>query len=126
MKKNILENLSIRMKAEWAAYAVVANYERDSLMAELKEMLGRRKRYYLDEDRQSEGITEPCFVAYDGGQHPEYSSNVFSEVEGVFIKDGKFYLEIEDDDEYPIERLSLNELKAVCDAVLNDMLAALE
>lgn len=126
MKKNVLEMLSVRMGAEWESYAVLAQHERENLMSELKEMLGKKKKYYLNEELRTDGLTEPCYVAYDGGNHPEYASNVFSEVNGVFIKNGKWYLDIEDDSEYPIERLSLGELKSVCDAVLNDMLAALE
>ena len=126
MKKEKLEILSVRMKAEWETYAVVAEHEWQNLVDELKELLGKKQKYYLDANLRNDGITEPCFIAYDGGRHPEYNSNVFSEVNGVFIKGGKFYVDIEDDSEYPLESLSLGELKSVCDAIINDMLAALE
>ena len=60
------------------------------------------------------GIGEYVSVCYDGGRHPEYASNVFSSVEGVFIEDDKIYLNIEDDDKYPIDNVNTTELLDVC------------
>ena len=52
-----------------------------------------------------------CYtVSYDGGNHPEYASNMFSEVDRVFVQDGKLYLEIEDDPEYSIDRISWDDV----------------
>ena len=56
-------------------------------------------------------------VNYDGGNHPEYNSNVFSDVRSVFNKNGKFYVEIEDDEEYPIDNLSTAELVELCELI---------
>lgn len=55
----------------------------------------------------------PCCVVYDGGNHPEYASNAFSDVICVYIKDDKVYLETEDTDEYSIVNLSASELYEV-------------
>lgn len=56
-------------------------------------------------------------VNYDGGNHPEYNTNVFSNVYSVFNKDGKIYVEIEDDDEYDINNLSTDELVGICELI---------
>ena len=53
-------------------------------------------------------------VPYDGGAHPEYASNCFSDVESVFIKNGKIYLEIEDCEEYPISSLDDRNVIDLC------------
>lgn len=46
-------------------------------------------------------------VTYDGGNHPEYASNAFSLVEGVYLdKNGDIVLQIEDCSEYPIENIN--------------------
>lgn len=42
-------------------------------------------------------------VPYDGGNHPEYASNCFSTVNGVFTdKKGRIYLNIEDCSKYSL------------------------
>lgn len=56
-------------------------------------------------------------VNYDGGNHPEFHSNVFSDVYSVFNKDGKIYVEIEDDGEYDIDNLSTDELVGICELI---------
>lgn len=56
-------------------------------------------------------------VNYDGGNHPEYNSNVYSNVRSVFNKNDKFYVEIEDDEEYPIDNLSTAELVELCELI---------
>lgn len=61
----------------------------------------------------------PCSVAYDGGNHHEYASNCFSNVNAIFKKDGHVYLDIEDCDEYDIESLSIIELMDVTESVLH-------
>ena len=50
-------------------------------------------------------------VTYDGGNHPEYASNAFSMVEGVFLdKDGDITLQVEDCSEYPLENINWDEV----------------
>ena len=63
-----------------------------------------------------DGFVKMC-VSYDGGNHPEYNSNVFSDVYSVFNKDGKIYLETEDTDEYDIDNLSTDELVGICELI---------
>jgi hypothetical protein len=50
-------------------------------------------------------------VTYDGGNHPEYASNAFSMVEGVYLdKNGDIVLQIEDCSEYPLENINWDEV----------------
>ena len=56
-------------------------------------------------------------VVYDGGNHPEYDSNAFSNVERVYLKDGEVYLDIEDASEYNIDRINAESLFDVALAV---------
>ena len=56
-------------------------------------------------------------VAYDGGNHPEYASNVFSTVKSVFKKDGKIYLCTEDCDKLELDRVDTMDLYGVCDFI---------
>ena len=55
---------------------------------------------------------EVVSVTYDGGNHPEYDSNAFSNIECIFIdkKDNKIYLSIEDCEKYGIDRCSNDEI----------------
>jgi hypothetical protein len=59
-----------------------------------------------------------CYIVYDGGRHPEYASNAFSKVEGIFIdKKGNLTLSIEDCDKYDIERVDEQDLDSVAYAL---------
>jgi hypothetical protein len=50
-------------------------------------------------------------VTYDGGNHPEYASNAFSIVEGVYLDEkGNIVLQTEDCSEYPIENINWSEV----------------
>ena len=49
-------------------------------------------------------------VVYDGGRHPGYDSNAFSNVECVYLKDGNVYLDIEDASGYNIDRINAESL----------------
>lgn len=63
-------------------------------------------------------IGEFVSVCYDGGNHPEYASNVFSLVEGVFIEDDDIYLNIEEDGKYPINNINTTELLDICNYIV--------
>ena len=49
-------------------------------------------------------------VPYDGGRHPEYASNEFSNVDAIYLKDDKVFLSIEETDEYEIDRINDDDL----------------
>ena len=56
-------------------------------------------------------------VVYDGGNHSEYDSNAFSNVERVYLKDGNVYLYIEAASGYNIDRINAKSLFDVALAV---------
>ena len=56
-------------------------------------------------------------VPYDGGAHPEYASNCFSDVETVFLKDGNIYLETEDCEAYDIENIDDTTFYDLCEFI---------
>lgn len=62
-------------------------------------------------------------ISYDGGAHPEYASNAFSEVYGLGISlsgydEGEIYFMIDDSDHYEISRVwSVDELIDIADMV---------
>lgn len=76
-------------------------------------------------DLQSEDEDDDIVcVTYDGGNHPEYAANPYSQVYGIFLneKDNEIYLETEDCDEYCIDRVdSVMEVYDVCSFVRNIM-----
>ena len=56
-------------------------------------------------------------VVYNGGNHPEYDSNAYSNVECVYLKDGEVYLDIEDASEYNIDNINAEALFYIAMAV---------
>lgn len=65
--------------------------------------------------RGNEDIQESVTVSYDGGNHPEYASNVYSTVYGVEIDEKGFItLDTEDCGEYEISYVSTMELVDIC------------
>ena len=73
---------------------------------------------FVDEDGEPIGGDSVC-VAYDGGHHPEYASNAFDMVKGVYLKyhEGRkqmlIMLDTEDDDEYYIGNIDWDEIYSV-------------
>ena len=63
-------------------------------------------------------------VPYDGGNHPEYASNCFSTVNGIYIpKDGgQIHLDIEDCSEYPLSDVNWDDVYNVADYIENQIL----
>lgn len=57
-------------------------------------------------------------VSYDGGNHPEYASNVFSMVYSVYLKNGEIFLNIQDCDEYEIDRVDYDDVFAIAEVLV--------
>ena len=56
-------------------------------------------------------VLECVSIVYDGGNHPEYATNAFSVVNGVFLNDkGNICFSIEDCDEYNIENVNWDDV----------------
>ena len=62
-------------------------------------------------------------VPYNGGNHPEYASNLFSDVESIFMNDGAIYLETEDCEEYGLENIDIYTLYDLCEFIHDVILA---
>lgn len=67
-------------------------------------------------------MLDGCYVAYDGGNHPEYASTIASNVERIYVEDGTLYFEIEDSPKYSIDRIMVNDLVYVCEDIMNNLL----
>lgn len=91
----------------------------------LKKAENNRLDFY-DEDGEAYG-NQFVSVSYDGGRHPEYASNAFSSVNGIYLNDkGKIVLDTEDDDEYGIENITWDELVDVASYVYNILMPILK
>ena len=62
-------------------------------------------------------------VPYDGGNHPEYASNCFSVVNGVFIhKDGDICLNTEDCSEYALSSVDWDDVYNIATYIRDQIL----
>lgn len=80
---------------------------------ESKEINLSKMNNFLDDG----GCGNPVFC-YDGGNHPEYASNMYSAVEGFELKGDKLVFSIEDSDSYDITRVMTDDLIELCDAIV--------
>lgn len=95
-------------------------------LAYLKRQLKKRTRIdFYDEEGDAIGNEYVC-VTYDGGRHPEYASNAFSNVNGVYISNGKILLDTDDDCEYDIQNITWDELVNLTDYVYRVVLPTLK
>lgn len=79
----------------------------------LKKVLQKAdgKRINLDWEELEELDLNEISVSYDGGNHPEYASDCFATVEGVHItKNGKLCVEVEEEYDYEVDRITTSEL----------------
>jgi hypothetical protein len=57
--------------------------------------------------------------AFDGGNHPEYASNMYSAVEGFSLDNDTIVFILEDSDEYEESRVLTDDLVCLCDAIVD-------
>lgn len=94
---------------------------KEKCLSYLREKLEKADGQYISfEDDEGEPIGgDMVCVTYDGGRHPEYASNAFSMVKGVYLKyhEGRketlIMLDTEDDDEYYIGNIEVGEIYGV-------------
>lgn len=100
----------------------IENLQRDARKL-IEDFLNTCLKYndhiYLYDKSGNPFCDEYITVCYDGGRHPEYNSNAFSCVYSIFKKNGKIYLEIDDSDEYDIERCNTDELFRIAELIDN-------
>ena len=100
-----LSKLSAKLKQECVGYLTQATKENGSI------------EFDLEQDYEN------VCVSYDGGRHPEYGGNVYSTVYSISFNDdeNRLSIEIEDDDDYTVDRLSIDELYNLTLAVYNKL-----
>lgn len=98
-------NIATQLKQECVDYLTQVTKENGSIEFDLEQ-----------ED-------ECVCVSYDGGRHPEYESNLYSTVYSVSFNDdeNRLSIETEDDDDYTVDRLSIDELYNLTLAVYNKL-----
>ena len=78
----------------------------------MREALQKRERVlFCDNER-------PLFISYDGGNNPDYASCLYSRVFSMFMIDGEIFFDIQDCDEYSIDRLLVSELVSVVEYLI--------
>ena len=99
------------IKAKIKEWTKLSKEIRDLCIQYLIELLKKNNsKIYWEDIYLDESVT----VSYDGGRHPEYASNVYSVVNGLFIDDNKIYLDIEDCSKYAINNITTEELCDLC------------
>ena len=91
----------------------------------LKRVLKKREgKSILLYDEDGDAIDdEYVTVTYDGGRHPEYDSNAFSNVGAVYLDEkGNIMLDTDDCDEYEIDNITWDELYTLAEYVYNHAL----
>ena len=69
----------------------------------------------MDEEMQDE--FQAVTVPYDGGNHPEYNSNCFSQVNAAYLKGNDIYLDIDETDEYSIDNIGIQDVENIAELV---------
>ena len=99
---------------------------RKRCLAYLKRQLKKHTRLdFYDEDGDAIG-DEFITVSYDGGRHPEYASSCFNMVNAVYMSNGKILLDTEEDEEYDIQNITLDELVTIAEYVCNVVIPSLK
>ena len=62
-------------------------------------------------------LMDRLYVSYDGGNHPEYASNCYSEVSSIYIKDGDIYLDIDETAYYPLDNVPVEEVVNIAEFI---------
>lgn len=66
-------------------------------------------------------LLDGVYVAYDGGNHPEYASTMASVIERIYVENGKLYFDLEDESQYSFDRVIVNDLIWVCEDIMNNL-----
>lgn len=105
----------------WSQMQPMFRELKEKCLSYLREQLEKVDGQYIsfvDDEGEPIGSNSVC-VTYDGGRHPEYASNAFSMVNGVYLKyhEGRketlIMLDTEDDDEYYIGNIEVGEIYGV-------------
>jgi hypothetical protein len=82
----------------------------------LRDVLRQQENRTIEFDTEYDD--ECLAVIYDGGNHPEYASNVCSSVYSIYMdKYDRISLSIEDSPDYELRRVDILDLLAICESV---------
>ena len=86
------------------------------MVDELKEIVKEKGEIDLVDDDDCN--YSPVYVGYDGGRHPEYQSNLFSEVYSVKMVEKDVLVAETEDDDIVIDTMPYADVLAIYDAVV--------
>ena len=92
----------------------------ECVMTESAKVFKKYVKTILTEVHNNEvEVYEGCnyCVTYDGGRHPEYDANPYSQLQRIYLKDGKIYVETEDADGLEFDYLDIIDQKTVAECV---------
>lgn len=101
------EPMFISVGKRWDRLSSILNAESEKFIKSvLEEQDGKRIEWESEECEKLCEYQGGISVTYDGGNHPEYASDAYSRVYAVYLdENGKICLEIEDSEEYELERV---------------------
>jgi hypothetical protein len=89
----------------------------------LKEICNRTKDKSINLSRMTDFLYYSgdgnIVFAYDGGNHPEYASNMYSAVEGFSLDNDTIVFVLEDSESYEESRVLTDDLICLCDAIVD-------
>ena len=106
-KRQDLPAKPILSKLDFAKIGKVLTTLRKECLAYLRNIVSKHNNSYEFDNNYM--IT----VSYDGGNHPEYASNVYSKVHRIYIKDDKLLFDIDDEYGYSEDRITTYELFSI-------------
>lgn len=88
-----------------------------NLKKEIYEEVKREKMFVVPEDIYDYGVS--YHISYDGGNHPEYASTMFSAIETIeYDSDEDKVIIITEDGEMQLEWLDTNDLVTIAQLIL--------
>ena len=118
MKAEFIE----RYNSAYNTFSEARNEMRTQCLNMLKEVCNRTDSKKINLNKlNSYGSDSRMWVpviAYDGGNHPEYASNLYSVVYGFRLENNKIIFDIEDDSSYSEDRVMTTELIGLCDCII--------
>lgn len=89
----------------------------------LKEICNRTESKEINLDKLKNflcdhGLGYPTAM-YDGGNHPEYATNMYSTVDGFRLNGDTIIFEIEESTDYDEDRMWTDDLIELCDTIIN-------
>lgn len=103
-------------------YFKVSRDVRHFCLGMLKKICDRTETKTISLDKfknylRDEGYCDPT-IMYDGGNHPEYATNLLSTVDGFYIQNEIVIFDIEDDPQYDESRVITSDIIDLCEMII--------